>query len=226
MRPVARDLERILGGLFLFQGWPPADLREIAGLAEIKRFERNSFVFHHGDCCTRLYVVIEGRVQLTRIAPDGREIVLSAVGPGELLACAALFLDHAYPASAQVTSPRLTLLILDGPAFLDRLRRRPDLTFRLVGALAARIAKLAGRIESQLSESAPHRVAAWLLCQQTASGTSRILLSATKKAVAEELGMTPETFSRTLAKFRSEGAIRTAGREIVILDPGALEQQA
>ena len=221
----SRNLERIMSRLFLFQGWLPADIREIAGLAALKQYARNDFVFHHGDRCTRLYVVLEGRVQLTRICPDGREVVINAFGAGELLAGAALFLDYAYPASAQVTSPALTLLILDGPQFLDRLRRRPDLSFRLIGALAARIAALVGRIESQFSESAPRRVAARLLRQQATAGTNRILLPGTKKAVAEELGMTPETFSRTLAKLRAGGAIQTDGRAIAILDAGALERE-
>lgn len=223
MRPPSGNLERILSRLFLFQGWSPADIREIASLSEIKQYQRNDFVFQHGDRCTRLYVVLEGRVQLTRICPDGREVVINAFGPGELLAGAALFLHHTYPASAQVTTNTLILLTIDGTEFLDRLRRRPDLSFRLIGALAARIAALVGRIESQFSESAPHRVGAWLLRQQAAAGTNRVLLSSTKKAVAEELGMTPETFSRTLSKFRTEGAIETTGREIVILDAEALE---
>lgn len=226
MPPPASDLERILSRVFLFRQWSTADIREIAGLSLVKRFERNDLVFRHGDRCTRLYVVLDGRVQLARIRPDGREVVIHAFGPGELLACAALFLDHAYPASAQVTTPAATLLILDGVEFLDRLRRRPELSFRMIGALAARIAVLAGRIESQSSESAPQRVAAWLLDQRAVPGTNRVRLPGAKKAIAEELGMTPETFSRVLAKLRASGAIETSGREIAILRPEVLESEA
>ena len=224
-KPSRRQLEPVLRRVFLFRDWSESDLHDLARMTIVRRFERNRVIFNHGAACNHLYVVQQGRVQLSRIAPDGNQVVLNVVGAGDLLACAALFLDHAYPASAHVISSGAQLLMIDGRAFLDTLRRRSDLSFRMIGALAVRIATLASRIESRSSEPAAERVAAWL--REHAGPASkglprRLVLPPTKKAVAEELGMTPETFSRSLAKLRQAGAIRTSRREIIMLAPDLL----
>ena len=93
--PARNDIEQALRSLFLFQQWSEEDLRDIAAISSIRGFQRNGTVFHHAAACRQLYVVLHGRIQLSRLTPDGRETVIHVVGPGELLACAALFLDCA-----------------------------------------------------------------------------------------------------------------------------------
>jgi len=216
-------VEQALRAVFLFQHWSDDDLRDIAAMASIREFARDRTVFHHAAACRHLYVVLHGRIRLSRLTPDGRETVIHVVGPGELLACAALFLDRAYPATARVISSTARLLVLDGSGFLDMLGRRTDLSFRVIAALSLRISKLTGRIESQATESAGQRLAAWLLAQQHAGAHGgRIVLKSTKKALAEELGMTPETLSRVLAGFRRHRILEVNRREIRILSPARL----
>lgn len=226
--PPSRIMD-VLRTVFLFRGWPEGDLKEIAAIATTRRFERNRLVFKHGEECHHLFVVLQGRVQMSRISFDGRETVLAVVNPGELLACSPLFLDHAYPASAKVMSSEAILLQLDGRSFLDTLRHRSDLSFKMIAALAVRVVNLAGRIESQASESAEERVTSWLLSQIDGAPMDRpasFTLKSTKKAQAEELGMTPETFSRMLTRLRKAGAIRIDGKELTVLDAEELGSRA
>ena len=218
------DIEQALRSVFLFQQWSDEDLRDIAAMSSIRAFERNGTVFHHAAACRQLYVVLHGRIQLSRLTPDGRETVIHVIGPGELLACAALFLDRAFPATARVISSTARLLVLEGTGFLDKLSRRSDLSFRVIAALSMRISKLTGRIESQATESAAQRVASWLLGQLHAGGHGkRVVLKSTKKALADELGMTPETLSRVLAQLRQHRIIEVNRREIEILSAANLE---
>jgi CRP/FNR family transcriptional regulator len=218
-----RNIEQALREVFLFKQWSDDDLREVATIAAIRDFDRNGTVFHHATPCRHLYVIMHGRIQLSRLTPDGRETVIHVLGPGELLACAALFLDRGYPATARVISPDARLLVLNGAAFLEKLSARSDLSFRVIAALSTRISKLTGRIESRATESAGQRVASWLLGQPEGG---RIVLKSTKKVLAEELGMTPETLSRVLAKLRQQGVIEVKRREIDILSPAKLKQLA
>jgi len=220
-----RDTREALRAAFLFQQWSEDDLENIAGMATVRSLDRNAIVFHHAAACRHLYVVMEGHIQLSRLTPDGRETVIHVIGPGQLLACAALFLDRAYPATARVISPGARLLVLDGAAFLDTLRQRSDLSFRVVAALATRISKLTGRIESQATETSEQRVAAWLLRQAERSGSgSRVVLESTKKVLAENLGMTPETLSRVLSKLRRRDIVDVRRREITIHAPSRLRE--
>lgn len=222
--PPHRNTEQALRSVFLFQQWSDEDLREVAAIAAIRDFTHNHILFHHGTPCRQFYVVLHGEVQLSRLSPDGRETVIHAVGPGEMLACAALFLDRAYPASARVVSGDARLLVLDGARFLEILSRRSDLAFQVIAALSMRISSLAGRIESRAHESAEQRVVSWLLGQ--AGNGHRVSIRSTKKALAEELGMTPETLSRLLAKFRRNGIVEINRREIDILSLADLKQLA
>lgn len=221
------DTEQALRSVFLFRQWSDQDLRDVAAISSIRKFEGNGIIFHHAAPCRHLYVVMHGRVQLSRLTEDGRETVIHVIGPGELLACAALFLDRAYPATARVISPDARLLVLDGTVFLDKLSRRSDLSFRVIGALSMRISKLTGRIESRATESAEQRVALWLLDQlDVPRSDNRVILKSTKKSLAEDLGMTPETLSRVLAKFRRSGIIEVNRREIVVLSISDLKKFA
>jgi len=222
-----KNTEQALRSLFLFRQWSDEDLRDVAAIAAIRDFDRNSTIFHHASACRHLYVIMHGQIQLSRLTEDGRETVIHVLGPGELLACAALFLDRSYPATARVISPDARLLVLSGAAFLDKLSSRSDLSFRVIAALSMRISKLTGRIESRATESSEQRFASWLLGQsESGQPGGKIILKSTKKVLAEELGMTPETLSRVLAKFRRSGILAVNRREIEILSAAKLKDLA
>lgn len=218
----ARGVGQALRSVFLFQQWSEPDLDEVEAISSIRGFPRDDILFHHGTPCGHFYVVLDGRVQLSRLSAEGRETVIHVIGSGELLACAALFLDRAYPATARVVSADTRLLVLDGARFLEILERRSDLAFRVIAALSMRISNLAGRIESRANESAEQRLASWLL--REAGETRLVRIPSTKKALAEDLGMTPETLSRLLAKFRREGILKVDRREIEIVSSALLEE--
>jgi CRP-like cAMP-binding protein len=109
------------------------------------------------------------------------------------------------------------------------LKRNPELAFRLIGALAGRLAELAGRIESRSGESALQRLAGFLLdqpCRMSSEGSQLVRLPGNKKTCAAELGMTPETFSRCLSRLAEAGAIHMGRGEIAILAAEVLASHA
>ena len=67
----------VLRGVFLFRDWTDRDLGEIAAIATTRRFERNQLVFKHGEDCHHLFAVLQGRVQMSRMTPEGEETVLA-----------------------------------------------------------------------------------------------------------------------------------------------------
>jgi CRP-like cAMP-binding protein len=92
----------------------------------------------------------------------------------------------------------------------------------MIGALSTRLTALASRIESRGSESAAQRLARWLADQTSSQAGDfpfRIVLRTSKKALAEELGMTPETLSRTLRRFRNAKLIEVGNRTLTLLRP-------
>jgi len=108
-----------------------------AGIVDVA-LARGDRLFDEGDAGDRLYVVLDGKIKLTRTAPDGRENLLSVLGPGEMFGELSLFDPRPRTASAvAVTDARLAGL---GHDYLRHwLTGRPDVAMHLLRALAQRL---------------------------------------------------------------------------------------
>jgi len=212
----------------LFHAWEAADLARVAAMSRVVQARRGTTLFFEGAPCEALFLLMEGRVQLYRITPDGREVALHEVGKGSVVACAALFLGKSFPANGRVVSAQAELVLVSGNTFLDLLAQRPDLSRRMIAALAMRLSELADRLEQQGTKPARQRLAAWLLDQPSTpgpGGAREVRVDGTKRDLAASLGMTPETFSRMLAQLAADGAIATRGNTIRILDLKRLQAE-
>ena len=215
---------------FFFRAWSDADLELLSRIASARQFARDDVLFQQADDCSDLLLLTRGRVQMYRLQADGREVTLHVVVAPALVACAALFLGGVYPANARVSSPDAEILAIKGKPFLDLLERRPDLSRRMIAALSMRLGELADRLESQTADTAPKRLAKWLVDLPRVKGPSAdgllVRVPVSKKTAAASLGMTPETFSRMLRRFADSGMIRVQRREVAILDAARLIEEA
>lgn len=228
-KPTAIDLISRLGRLFLFRNWNREDLAVLARTSAETRHRRGDNLFWERDPCSHLLVLTDGKVQMYRTTADGREVTLHVVHAEALVACAALFLDQCYPACARVVSLEATVFRFPGTPFLKFLEDRPDLARKMISSLAMRIGELADRIEARQTMPAQARLADWLSEQpslRSADGKRVINIEGSKKSVASTLGMTPETFSRSLACLARAGIIAVRGKEVVLLKPGDLLDQS
>src|ERR1022692_5342777 len=106
-------------------------------LADVE-LPRGDRLFEEGDAGDRLYVVLDGKIKLPRAAADGRENLLSVVGPGEMFGELSLFDPRPRTASAiAVTDSRLGALAHDD--LRNWLTGRPDVALHLLQALAQRL---------------------------------------------------------------------------------------
>lgn len=212
---------------FLFAGWRPEALQALARCCRVRSCARGEILFFEKSPCDHLHLLLSGRVQMYRHTEDGREVGLTLVAPGGLVGCAALFLGHAYPASARVVTRRAELLQIEGRRFQALLAEQPTLAGRMIAALAERLMAVTTHLERLSGESSLQRLAGWLLDQPSRPGPRgrrRIQLESSKKAIAESLGMTPETFSRCLRRLAGRRLVAIEARTIDILDPTQLEQ--
>lgn len=215
--------------LFLFRNWGSGDLDWLARQGRFTKHRKGAVLFEAGEPCEKLLVLVDGQVQMFRRQPDGKRIPLHTVRAEALIACAALFLDRCYPASALVVSRMAEVFELAGRDFLALLERRPDLARKMISALATRLAELADRLESEHGLSAAARLARWLSEQRatTRQDSSRfIALQTTKRALADQLGMTPETLSRTIRHLVEHGAIRATRGGFLVVDSDRLLELA
>lgn len=169
-------------------------------------------LFTQGDDATAVFAVETGRVKLVRYTSEGRMVTFEVVRQGEILAESALFLET-YPCTA-IAEEASRVVIYPQEAIGSALQNYPELAQELTMILINKIQTLKVRLEWFNSRSAHERLLQYL---RFLSGNQTVVnLDRPLKEIAGELGFTPETLSRALARLEQQGAIARNGRLITL----------
>ena len=133
--------EDTLARVDLFRSLDKKDLRLLAASCQERKYSAGSTLMKQGDTGVGLYVIISGKVRVTRASsPDRAEEELDIVGTGSVLGEMALLDD--LPRSANVTAVSdVTALLLPVWEFRTTLRNHPDIALRLLATLSRRLRK-------------------------------------------------------------------------------------
>ena len=157
-----------------------------------------------------MYILAEGGVQLYKTAPEGREIVIKTVRPGEIFGEVVLFEQGEYPVTAVALEKSLLLRLprqqIDCLLAADGFRRD------FIGMLMRKQRYLADRILYLTGHDVEERFFYFLDEQFGRSELYRISLS--KKDIAAAIGTIPETFSRLLLRLKKERTISWNGETL------------
>lgn len=186
-----------------------ASLDDVLAEAEQMTLGPRDTLFQEGDRAGHVFTLVQGTAKLTRLLPDGREQVLGFRFAGDVLGYTGA--DH-YPFAAQLLTPahvcRLERKRLDG-----LLRRYPALERRLLDLCVQELAATQDQLVTVGRRTAEARVAAFLLSlaeagQRRHQPGSVLDMPMTRSDIADFLGLTLETVSRTLTAFRRRGWVR------------------
>jgi CRP-like cAMP-binding protein len=173
-----------------------------------RRVEAKEFVFMEGDPTTNVYWIESGAVSLFKMLPDGRRQILGFAYPGDFVGLGA---EGERLVGAQAM--KLTRVRSMSVAKLHKIAANdPDLSFRLYQMLAAELAATRDLMMTTGHRSACERVAAFLLAlsrrnRRVGKPKDMLDLPMTRADIGDFLGLTIETVSRTLTKFKSRGFI-------------------
>ena len=218
--PADRDmpLEEWLGATSLFTGVEGMHLRDLSGIAMVASYKPRVNIFSSGDPGDGFYLVMEGRVKVFMLSPEGKEQILHVIGPGESFGEVAVFAGQSFPAHA-VTLENSRLVFLPRDDFVALVSANPALAFNLLAALAQRLRQFAVMIDALSLKEVPGRLATHLLYLSKKQATgNRLSLELSKTQLASLLGTIPETLSRILSKLQRAGFIAIKGSEITIVD--------
>ncbi len=205
-----------------FAGLSSAQLVRLTGGARVRSVRPGQSLFTEGEPARAFYALVEGEVHLFRFSPQGEEKVFQIAGPGDLLAEAAMFLaPPAYPMGARVVRDA-RLFAISREALLALCEDHPPVMLSLLSALSKRLYQAMNRIDHLTLNNAGQRLAAYLLELRRQQRGNWIDVPVNLAMLAAQLGMTPETLSRLLQKFRQDGLISGKGRTLVLLDAAAL----
>jgi len=221
---------KILREAYLFSGVSASDLEVLAELAVNRQFLRQGTIFWEGKEAQGFYLLVTGLVKLVKSSPDGKEFIIRLVQPGETFGEAVVFADSPYPATA-VAMEDCQTLFFPKKSFLHHLAESPALARNMLATLSRLLYHLTRQLEDMSLKEVSARLARYLLekCQETHGRITAGLtfeLPTTKTHLAAYLGTISETLSRTLARFKSSGAIEVDKGKITINDPALLQNMA
>ncbi len=200
-----------------------------AGVTEVA-LGRGERLFDEGDAGDALYVVLDGKVKLTRTSADGRENLISLIGPGEMFGELSLFDPRPRTMSASaVTDVRLAALAHDD--LRSWLNGRPDVAMHLLAALARRLRRTNEVMSDLVFTDVPGRVAKALLDLAARFGTRQedglqVNHDLTQEELAQLVGASRETVNKALADFVARGWIQLHPKSVLLIDPERMRRRA
>ena len=186
----------------------PSGLEQRLAQASLRRVEAKEFVFAEGDPTTHIFQVETGAVALYKVLCDGRRQVVGFAYPGDLIGLGA---EGEHVMNAQAIKPT-RLRCLPVTALNQIARQDPRLGFKLYEALARELAATRDLLLTTGQRSATERVVSFLLAfsrrnERNAQDPCTFDLPMTRADIADFLGLTIETVSRTFTKLRVMGLI-------------------
>jgi len=214
----------------IFDGMTEADFSVLDRITYMKDYSRREQVYGQGDPGDVVYLLKEGRVKIYKVSPDGKELTLEILEPGEIFGEMAIIDDSPRDTIAETLDDTL-LCVMRRRDFEILLRKKPDLAMRVTKIIGVRRRHIENQLENLVFRSAPSRLALLLISLGEKHGVrdSRgIILNVklSQQELANLIGTARETTSALLNEFKRLGFIDIQHRRIKILDQWQLKKIA
>lgn len=208
----------------IFQDLTEEEIEEIDRAITMSTCRRGRIFYMPEDTSEVLFLLKEGRVQLYRISPDGKKLVIGTVGPGAIFVEMALIGQGMHNTFAEATE-ECVLLVMSREDVEHLLVTKPKVALRIFEELGSRLKETESRLEEIAFKGIPARLASFLLQLADEQGDDTIT-GLTHQDLGEQIGTYRETTTQTLNIFKADGLIDIGRKRIVILDREGLERVA
>ncbi len=204
----------------------PAEQAPLHERGTVRRFARGAALFHEQTVPSTVAILIAGRVKLTRVTSEGRDVLLAIRGPGDVLGEQSAIDGEPRSATAVALEP-VEALSVTADDFVSFVARTPSAAVYMMRLLSGRLRDADDKRVGFAAQDTLGRVAARLVELGERYGSEqgdgvRIDLPITQEDLASWTGTSREGVSRALQTLRSLNWVETARRSIVILDLDAL----
>jgi CRP-like cAMP-binding protein len=218
----------VLARVPLFAELAVEELAALGAALRRKQCGRGEVLFLAGDPGDSLYVIDAGRVKIVLTSAQGKEVVLTMLGPADFFGDLALLDGEARSADAVAVEP-CRLLLLRRADFLHFIETRPGVAAKLLAVLSRRLRRNAQQLQDAAFLDVPARLAR--LLAQLAESEGRpdgdglaLGTRLTQTDLAGMIGATRESVNKWLRSFEHQGLIRSERGRITVLDVGGLRK--
>ncbi len=217
------DLIQFLRSTPLFVGMAEEILEKIVCYSRMRRMERGELLFNQTDPAEAVYIVHSGCIALFLATPDGKELVINEMDPGDCFGELSLITHQPRSTNAVAREPSL-IITIPSDRFMELLKDEPELMKRILELTAQRL-RISSERESALAFlDSSARVARVLLLLDHQEGIEGVV-TITQEVLAQHAGLARPTVTKILSQWRSAGWIETQRAKVIVLDRAALQRQ-
>lgn len=221
--PIAEKM-KYLSELTVFQDLTPREMEELNRITTMSTVKKGRVFYRPEEPGEVLFILKEGRVQLYRISPEGKKLVITTLGPHTLFGEMALLGTKMHNTFAEAVED--CLICVMSRTDLERLiLSKPQVALRILEITGKRLREAEERLESMAFKGIPARLASLLLRLAEEQGSDEVT-GLTHQDLAESVGTYRETATQVLNDLKSQGLIEIGRKRIKILDKEALYEIA
>jgi CRP-like cAMP-binding protein len=213
-----------LSGVDLFRDLSERDMAELDRLTTITAVPRGRVFYEPEDVGQVLFLIRKGRVQIYRISPEGKKLVIATLGPGALFGEMALLGQQMHNAFAEALED-CQIFVMSRAALERLILDKPSVGRRVLETTGKRLRNAEKRLEDMAFKSIPARLASLLLRLAAEQGSDEVV-GLTHQDLAETVGTYRETATQVLNNMKADGLIEIGRKRIKILDRARLDALA
>ena len=220
----AAAVRRLLRQNYLFSGLPDSLLDRLAVHAQWRSCRRSEPIFSQGDEGDALYGVVSGRVRISTMSPEGREVFLNIMEPGDTFGEIAV-IDGLPRTAGAVALDASTLVFIRRKEFVAVVESEPRLAMHLLRLFCQRVRWTSDLVEESSFLFGPARLAKRLLVLAALHGTAGpdgMELAISQSELAQFLNMSRQLVNQQLQEWRAKGWVSLGRARIVVRNAEAL----
>ena len=213
----------------LFKSLSEKDWQDVIQFLHGHCYPSDSYLFFQGDPPEALYIIWHGRVKLVRHTDQGRDVVVTVLGPGQLIGEMAIFDGRPYSMTGITLEDTAVVTITRGD-LMEIIHRYPEVSFEVILELNRRLRLCHELVRSLAVDRVDQRIARALLRLKELGGVPSpegdgvmIDIHLTRQDIAEMTGTTVETAIRVMSRFKKSGLTRNYKGRTILLDTKGLE---
>jgi len=206
----------------IFSELNESTLKKIVNIGTRKVFEKNDVILLEEDAGTALFIILKGKVKITRSSSDGREVILNILSDSDFFGEMAI-LDGLNRSATVIAIENSELFLIQRNDFLNLLKEHPEVSIALLQELTKRLRSANMKIKALSLKDAEGKVASVILqladdIGKIQHGKVEIDKLPLQQDLANMAGTSRETISRTLHSFTKKGLIEIDTNKLKILD--------
>lgn len=221
------DLKSQLIKTPIFREFSDEELSEVEGLLRERKYRRGSIIFNENDPADYFYIIKEGRIKISKLSKDGRELIIGIFGENGIFGDVPVFDGGPYPASAAAMTDAI-IWSINRNEFEALVKKYPEISLKLIRVLGRRLRQAHNLLRDMALKNVPQRLANLLKKLRKEYGSEEgglvvLELPFSRRDMAEMIGVSRETVTRELAKFVKAEILDVNGKRIIIRDEAKLD---